>query len=140
MNMRRLAVAAASALLLPWPDGGNAAADPWERLVRRLGGAAGADREAAERELVAAGAAALPAVVAARPVPGSASTSSYCGSSRTDFCRSSGKCRLPDALVDCSTLRGGGLRRLGGRRRFSTAADRKERCVRGNWAVGSSLK
>jgi len=67
MNMRRLAVAAASALLLPWPDGGGAAADPWERLVRRLGGAAVADREAAERELVAAGAAALPPVVAARP-------------------------------------------------------------------------
>jgi hypothetical protein len=66
MRIPRALVAAVAALLLPGVAvvAGDSAA--WERAIRRLGSAAVADREAAERELVAAGAAALPTVVASR--------------------------------------------------------------------------
>jgi len=66
MRSHRLIVATASALLVPAAVGLAAEAEDWDRLVRRLGAATLADREAAERQLEAAGVAALPTVVAAR--------------------------------------------------------------------------
>jgi len=66
MRIPRALVAAAAALLLPGAAVVTGDSTAWERAIRRLGSAAVADREAAERELVAAGAAALPTVVASR--------------------------------------------------------------------------